>query len=91
MGSTLKKRSSNSVEFASWLETAEAHIDPTHKRGDVCRGAYIVSREDNRFYLNHRGEWTNGIEGDENFWEDKSHAQAHLYSMRQSNATDHAE
>ena len=80
-----EKTSGNKVNLNDWLEKAEPDIDPVYRRGQVCRGAYIVSKIDNRFYLNNRGEWTNGIRGDENWWDTVEHAQSFLNNLRRSN------
>ena len=49
-------------------DTAEAHMDPTYRRGDVSRGAYIVSTANPCYYLNRHGEWTLGMRDEDNWW-----------------------
>lgn len=51
----------------SLLALARVACDPVYERGRTSRGAYISDSTGTK-YLNHRGEWTNGIVGDENWW-----------------------
>lgn len=71
------------------IYSAHVGLDLCTKRGQVCRGAYIVSNK-GEFYLTHSGKWTWGVEGDENWWEDTTQAESFLYNMqRQKNYPDY--
>ena len=82
------------VKSNDWLESAKVGVDLPRKRGDVFRGAYIVS-DCGRFYMGKDGSWSDGISPDDNhWWETESLAKAHLRSVIQkklSNDTDHPE
>lgn len=61
----------------SMLFSARIGLDPVQKRGGISRGAYICDESGAR-YLTHSGEWTNGIRGDENWWNDAIEARLFL-------------
>jgi len=63
------------------LAFASVGLDPVRERGRVCRGAYIVDRTGVR-YLTHGGEWTHGITGDDNWWNNKNDAEDFLKSLK---------
>ena len=49
------------------LASASAHLEMCHKRGQMCRGAYI-SDESGAMYMDKDGAWTRGIAGEKNWW-----------------------
>lgn len=65
------------------LASANADIDPVHTKGQVCRGAYIVSGV---YYIDKHGKWTHGINGPDNWWETVWDATQALKRFREANA-----
>jgi hypothetical protein len=63
------------------LASAHIGIDPVHERGRVSRGAYIVDYTGTQ-YLTHSGEWTAGIKGDDNWWNNWADAADFLRNMK---------
>jgi len=76
----------NQVDSSVLLASAEADIDPCMTKGQVCRGAYIVSGV---YYLDKHGQWTEGINGPDNWWDTVWDATRALKAFREANAGSH--
>jgi hypothetical protein len=56
-------------------------MDPVNERGRVSRGAYIVDNTGTK-YLTRSGDWTVGIKGDDNWWNNWAEASDFLRTMK---------
>jgi len=71
------------IRERAWQMLAEAHVglDVVWERGTVCRGAYITNSTGMQ-YMTHSGGWTDGINGDDNFWNNLTEAADFLRAMK---------
>lgn len=79
----MKNKRSRRVFVPSDTLLAFAHvgIDPVNERGRVSRGAYIAD-ESGTQYMTHAGEWTHGITGDHNWWNNWAEASDFLRAKK---------
>lgn len=87
----MKDKRSQRVSVPSDTLLAFSHvgIDPVNERGRVSRGAYIVDKSGTQ-YMTHAGEWTDGITGDNNWWNNWAEASDFLRAMK-ANTTLHVQ
>jgi hypothetical protein len=68
-----KSKRPTPIVSSALLGSAVVNTDRPRKRGEICRGAYIADATGS-YYLTTRGTWTNGIQGDDNWWHDETAA-----------------
>jgi hypothetical protein len=74
------------------LKTATARIELPNKKGDVCRGVYIVDGPDGGvYYLNKDGAWHHGASDAGCWWDNITQATDFLKNIRKEYEIDGAE
>ena len=74
------------ITAKDWLNSAKVGMDPVSKRGGVSRGAYITNEHGCK-YLTHAGEWTDGITGKHNWWDNQFEAACFLSDLKNKSRT----
>jgi len=75
------------VGISTLVASAIVATERPRRRGEVCRGAYVCDPS-GRYYLTHGGEWTDGVKGDENWWDNERDARKAI--LKQQEATSEA-
>jgi len=71
------------VGISTLVASAIVATDRPRRRGEVCRGAYVCDPS-GRYFLTHGGEWTDGIKGNENWWDNERDARKALLQQQEA-------